>query len=108
MHFIQEIRFLKAFYWANLGKFAFTPEDRVEWTERAKKDFDVLGISPDTYCNPDPDNLYYRNFQADLCASSANSTTTAGSSHLPYVPDDTVVASNSVIDRKAVSSDNTD
>jgi hypothetical protein len=67
MHFIQEIRFLKAYYWANLGKFAFTPEDRIEWTDRAKKDFDVLGISSDTYCNPDPENLYYRGFPADLC-----------------------------------------
>lgn len=69
MHFIQEIRFLKAYYWANLGKFAFTPEDRVEWTERAKKDFDTLGIPADTYCNPDPGNIYYRGFQADLCSS---------------------------------------
>jgi hypothetical protein len=70
MHFIQEIRFLKAYYWANLGKFAFTPEDRIEWTERAKKDFEVLGIPVDTYCNPDPGNFYYRGFQADLCAPS--------------------------------------
>ncbi|KAI9469638.1 MAG: hypothetical protein EXX96DRAFT_586924 [Benjaminiella poitrasii] len=67
MHFIQEIRFLKAYYWANLGKFAFTPEDRVEWTERAKRDFEWLGIPADTYCNPDPGRLYYRNFPADLC-----------------------------------------
>jgi hypothetical protein len=67
MHFIQEIRFLKAYYWANLGKFAFTPEDRIEWTERAKKDFDALNIPADTYCNPDPGNIYYRGFQADLC-----------------------------------------
>ncbi|KAL9542771.1 hypothetical protein PS6_009636 [Mucor atramentarius] len=67
MHFIQEIRFLKAYYWANLGKFAFTPEDRIEWTQRAKKDFDLLGIPSDTYCNPDPGNIYYRGFQADLC-----------------------------------------
>lgn len=68
MHFIQEIRFLKAYYWANLGKFAFTPADRIEWTERAKKDFDALGIPADTYCNPDPGNIYYRGFQADLCS----------------------------------------
>ena len=67
MHFIQEIRFLKAYYWANLGKFAFTPDDRIEWTQRAKKDFDVLGIPSDTYCNSDPGNTYYRGFQADLC-----------------------------------------
>lgn len=69
MHFIQEIRFLKAYYWANLGKFAFTPEDRVEWTERAKKDFEMLGIPADTYCNPDPNNIYYRGYQADLTTS---------------------------------------
>lgn len=69
MHFIQEIRFLKAYYWANLGKFAFTPEDRVEWTERAKKDFETLGIPADTYCNPDPGNIYYRGYQADLGTS---------------------------------------
>ncbi|KAI8049370.1 hypothetical protein BDF21DRAFT_404688 [Thamnidium elegans] len=69
MRFIQEIRFLKAYYWANLGKFAFTPEDRIEWTERAIKDFDILGIPADTYCNPDPGNYYYRGFQADLCSN---------------------------------------
>jgi hypothetical protein len=68
MHFIQEIRFLKAYYWANLGKFAFTPEDRIEWTARAKKDFDALDIPSDTYCNPDPGSTYYRGFQADLCS----------------------------------------
>jgi hypothetical protein len=75
MHFIQEIRFLKAYYWANLGKFAFTPEDRIEWTERAKKDFELLGIPADTYCNPDPANIYYRGFQADLCAPRGSNGT---------------------------------
>lgn len=69
MQFIQEIRFLKAYYWANLGKFAFTPEDRIEWTKRAIKDFEILGIPADTYCNPDPGNYYYRGFQADLCSN---------------------------------------
>ncbi|KAI8375100.1 hypothetical protein EDC96DRAFT_497898 [Choanephora cucurbitarum] len=69
MHFIQEIKFLKAYYWANLGKFAFTPEDRVEWTERAKRDFESLGIPVDTYCNPNPRTVYYRGLQADFCAS---------------------------------------
>jgi hypothetical protein len=68
MHFIQEIRFLKAYYWAHLGKFAFTPEDRIEWTKRAKTDFDILGIPSDTYCNQDPENFYYAGFQADLCS----------------------------------------
>jgi hypothetical protein len=69
MHFIQEIRFLKAYYWANLGKFAFTPEDRAEWTSRSTKDFESLGIPSDTYCNPDPENCYYRGFPSNLCAS---------------------------------------
>lgn len=66
MHFIHEIRFLKAYYWANLGKFAFTPEDRLEWTGRAIKDFNMLGVPVDIYCNPDPANLHYRGFPADL------------------------------------------
>ncbi|KAI8968057.1 hypothetical protein BDF20DRAFT_898573 [Mycotypha africana] len=66
MHFIQEIKFLKAYYWANLGKLAFAPEDRIEWTERAKKDFEVLGIPHDTYCNPEPVNYYHRGLMADL------------------------------------------
>lgn len=72
MHFIHEIKFLKAYYWANLGKFAFTPEDRINWTERATKDLDLLGIPADTYCNPDPENLHYRGFPADfrLCETS--------------------------------------
>lgn len=69
MHFIQEIRFLKAYYWAHLGKFAFTPVDRIQWTKRAAKDFDILGIPSDTYCNPDPENSYFAGFQADLCLS---------------------------------------
>ena len=75
MSFIQEIRFLKAYYWANLGKFAFTPEDRVEWTDRSKKDLEILGISADTYCNPSPLNHYYRGFPADLCAPDNNEET---------------------------------
>ncbi|KAI9269939.1 hypothetical protein BY458DRAFT_510336 [Sporodiniella umbellata] len=66
MQFIQEIRFLKAFYWANLGKYAFTPQDRSEWTERARKDLAVLKIAPHIYCNPDPKNLYSRGRTADF------------------------------------------
>ncbi|KAG1463152.1 hypothetical protein G6F56_005350 [Rhizopus delemar] len=66
MQFIQEIRFLKAFYWANLGKYAFTPDDRFEWTFRAKKDFETLKITPHIYCNPDPKNLYSRGRPADF------------------------------------------
>ncbi|KAI9250715.1 hypothetical protein BY458DRAFT_536237 [Sporodiniella umbellata] len=66
MRFIQEIRFLKAFYWANLGKYAFTPVDRLEWTRRAQKDFESLKIASHIYCNPDPKNLYSRSRPADL------------------------------------------
>lgn len=66
MHFIQEITFLKAYYWANLGKYAFTPADRIAWTERARTDFDQLEIPSHTYCNPDPVNCYARGEEADL------------------------------------------
>ncbi|KAG1471599.1 hypothetical protein G6F56_002035 [Rhizopus delemar] len=66
MRFIQEIRFLKAFYWANLGKYAFTPADRLEWTRRSQKDFESLKIASHIYCNPDPKNLYSRSRPADL------------------------------------------
>ncbi|KAI8380592.1 hypothetical protein EDC96DRAFT_491498 [Choanephora cucurbitarum] len=68
MRFIQEIRFLKAFYWANLGKYAFTPADRIEWTHRAKVDFEELKIPSHVYCNPDPENSYSRHSPADLTA----------------------------------------
>lgn len=71
MHFIQEIKFLKAYYWAQLGKFAFTPEDRIAWTNRAAKDLNLLGIPSDTYCNQDPGNFYYTGFQADLRSPSS-------------------------------------
>ncbi|KAI7901853.1 uncharacterized protein BX663DRAFT_512624 [Cokeromyces recurvatus] len=66
MRFIQEIRFLKAYYWANLGKYAFMPADRIEWTERAKADLEVLKIPSHVYCNPDPANSYSRDAPADL------------------------------------------
>lgn len=68
MRFIQEIRFLKAFYWANLGKYAFTPGDRIEWTQRAKTDLEDLKIPSHIYCNPDPAKLYSRGTPADLIA----------------------------------------
>ncbi|KAI8086018.1 uncharacterized protein BX664DRAFT_334708 [Halteromyces radiatus] len=58
MHFIQEIRFLKAYYWANMGKYAFTPRDRIDWTERAKTDLDALSIPSNVYINPDPAKFY--------------------------------------------------
>ncbi|GAN05696.1 hypothetical protein MAM1_0099c05170 [Mucor ambiguus] len=68
MRFIQEIRFLKAYYWAMLGKYAFTPADRIEWTHRARADFVDLKIPYHVYCNPDPANSYSRNIPADLTA----------------------------------------
>ncbi|KAI9478765.1 MAG: hypothetical protein EXX96DRAFT_572195 [Benjaminiella poitrasii] len=68
MRFIQEIRFLKAYYWANLGKYAFTPANRIEWTQRAKADLEDLKIPSDIYCNPDPANSYSRDTPADLTA----------------------------------------
>jgi hypothetical protein len=58
MHFIQEIRFLKAYYWACMGKYAFTPRDRIDWTERAKADLDALSIPSTPYINPDPAKFY--------------------------------------------------
>ncbi|KAI8344260.1 hypothetical protein BC941DRAFT_408182 [Chlamydoabsidia padenii] len=58
MHFIHEIRFLKAYYWACMGKYAFTPRDRIDWTDRAKADFIKLGIPTLSYINPDPSNTY--------------------------------------------------
>lgn len=76
MHFIQEIRFLKSYYWASLGKYAFTPSDRIEWTNRARADFDSLGIPSHIYCNPDPANCYSYGKPADLCAPSGSTTTT--------------------------------
>ncbi|KAG0186756.1 hypothetical protein DFQ28_007360 [Apophysomyces sp. BC1034] len=66
MHFIQEIRFLKAYYWANLGKYAFTAEDRIEWTDRAKHDFDMLNIPSDVYCIANPANNESRDLPAEL------------------------------------------
>lgn len=51
MEFLQEIRFLKAYYWATLGKYAFTEQDRVEWTTQARRLFDEMCIPQDIYCN---------------------------------------------------------
>lgn len=68
MQFIQEIRFLKAYYWANLGKYAFTPEDRAEWTKRAMADFDELNIPAHVYCNPDPMQSYSKDIPVDFSA----------------------------------------
>ncbi|KAI8994507.1 hypothetical protein BDB01DRAFT_840989 [Pilobolus umbonatus] len=68
MHLTQEIKFLKAFYWANLGKYAFTPSDRIAWTENARKDLDDLNIPAHVYCNPDPVTMYSRDTPADLIA----------------------------------------
>ncbi|KAI8988967.1 hypothetical protein BDB01DRAFT_783845 [Pilobolus umbonatus] len=71
MKFLQEIKFMKAYYWACLGKFAFAPEDRKEWTNRAKEDFHALNIPHDIYCNPDPEAMYCRNYVADVRVSTS-------------------------------------
>ncbi|OZJ03803.1 hypothetical protein BZG36_03026 [Bifiguratus adelaidae] len=54
MQYIQEIRFLKAYYHAKLGKYAFTAEDRVSWTDQARQELDALKIPASVYCNPNP------------------------------------------------------
>ena len=51
---MHEIKFLKAFYCAVLGKYAFTEEERIDWTNKAKDELDRLGIPSKEYCNPDP------------------------------------------------------
>ncbi|CAO3629174.1 unnamed protein product [Cunninghamella blakesleeana] len=65
MKFINEIKFLKAYYYSNLGKYAFTPMDRIEWTKKAKSDFERLNIPEEIYCNIDPVNLYHSGKPAD-------------------------------------------
>lgn len=103
MHFIQEIRFLKAYYWAHLGKFAFTPEDRIEWTKRAAADFEVLGISSDIYCNQDPGSFYYAGFQADLCLP-VRTQMQDRSTALPLLPNTITGTSNDNSDRTSTDS----
>ena len=51
---MNESKFLKAFYCAVLGKYAFTEEERVDWTNQSKDELDRLGIPSTEYCNPDP------------------------------------------------------
>ncbi|KAI9307012.1 hypothetical protein BJ944DRAFT_228992 [Cunninghamella echinulata] len=65
MKFINEIKFLKAYYYSNLGKYAFTPMDRIEWTKKARSDFERLNIPVEVYCNPDPINCYHEGKVAD-------------------------------------------
>lgn len=52
MHYMQEIKFLKAYYWASLGRYAFTVEDRTAWTLEANQYFRELEIPAEEYCNP--------------------------------------------------------
>lgn len=66
MRFIQEIRFLKAYYWASLGKYAFTTADRIEWTNNAKADFEDLQIPAHVYCNSAPETSYSRDIPTDV------------------------------------------
>ncbi|CAO3667120.1 unnamed protein product [Rhizopus stolonifer] len=105
MHFIHEIKFLKAFYWANLGKFAFTPEDRISWTERAANDFGLLGIPADTYCNPDPENLHYCGFPADLRLPIAPVQDYTKDTESNEEQDNSGVASTSIEANKYVAND---
>ncbi|KAI8374416.1 uncharacterized protein BYT42DRAFT_639583 [Radiomyces spectabilis] len=73
MHFIQEIKFLRAYYWSNIGKYAFSPQERIKWTEQARRDFDALKIPAHIYCNPDPAHCYTGGQQADLRLESVES-----------------------------------
>ncbi|RUS17434.1 hypothetical protein BC937DRAFT_89983 [Endogone sp. FLAS-F59071] len=50
MEFIHEIRFLKAYYWAKLGRYAFQAADRSEWTGHARAELAALGIPHEVYC----------------------------------------------------------
>ncbi|KAI9248827.1 hypothetical protein BDA99DRAFT_608896 [Phascolomyces articulosus] len=54
MHFMHEIKFLRAFYCSVLGKYAFHKEERIDWTNQARGEFIRLGIPHEEYCNPDP------------------------------------------------------
>ncbi|KAI9008961.1 hypothetical protein CLU79DRAFT_891574 [Phycomyces nitens] len=70
MHFIEEIRFLKAYYWSFLGKYAFKPTERIRWTEEARNEFRKLKIPDEIYCNPDPGNCYARGTPANIRINS--------------------------------------
>ncbi|ORX45471.1 hypothetical protein DM01DRAFT_1311751 [Hesseltinella vesiculosa] len=88
MHFIQEIRFLKAYYWACMGKYAFTPKDRIDWTVRAKNDLDILNIPTTRYLNPDPTRCFTNRRVAEamnlkFCATN---NTSSSASHSPNPP----------------------
>ncbi|ORX50236.1 hypothetical protein DM01DRAFT_1409225 [Hesseltinella vesiculosa] len=76
MKFIHEIRFLKAYYCSILGKYAFSPKDRIEWTEIAKTEFERINIASAVYCNPDPQNLYNLCTPADCINVSTRSDDT--------------------------------
>ncbi|KAI8086298.1 uncharacterized protein BX664DRAFT_335464 [Halteromyces radiatus] len=73
MKFINEIKFLKAYYCSILGKYAFTPADRKEWTEKAASDLESIGIRPEVYCNSDPQNCYYEGRPADYAVVNQSS-----------------------------------
>jgi hypothetical protein len=74
MKFINEIKFLKAYYYSILGKYAFTPADRMEWTEKAILDLHSLGIPYQRYVNSDPQHYYTDGKPADytVLAPSSN------------------------------------
>lgn len=51
---LQEIPFLRGYYLSKLGRFAFTMEDRIAWTNEAEKLFRQANIPAQFYCNPNP------------------------------------------------------
>ncbi|KAL1916785.1 uncharacterized protein VTP21DRAFT_5489 [Calcarisporiella thermophila] len=46
----HEIFFLKAYYFAKLGRYTTSQSEREEWTARAKTEFERLGIDSNIYC----------------------------------------------------------
>ncbi|KAI9319815.1 hypothetical protein BX666DRAFT_1853406 [Dichotomocladium elegans] len=61
MPYIHEFKFLKAYFMARLGRFAYSSEDRHTWTSEARKYFDDLCIPANEYCNPNPSKPFYPN-----------------------------------------------
>ncbi|KAI7871605.1 hypothetical protein BDF14DRAFT_1762829 [Spinellus fusiger] len=66
MHYIEEISFLKAYYWSFLGKYAFKSSERINWTDKAIKEFRHLGIPYSIYCNPSPEKSNVKGTIASL------------------------------------------
>ncbi|KAI8343565.1 hypothetical protein BC941DRAFT_411733 [Chlamydoabsidia padenii] len=73
MKFINEIKFLKAYYYSILGKYAFTPADRMEWTGKAILDLHSLGVPYERYVNNDPQHYYTVGKPADYTLHTSGS-----------------------------------